>query len=135
MNITEQNLDLLLSHIPEHHQAAYRTAMTSNSARQVRCLSKSCNGDVIATIDDQGIVHETDGRLFASKMRVDGVYGFQCSCGNDSREAPQERERLGMANPTPEILAAVMRDVNLNPSVYPIIEGRQTIDDFSIEDI
>lgn len=79
----------------------------------VKCMSKKCKGRTIALIylDRQGGEHiaasgevgnkKDPMRLLAYRKRLDGKYGFQCSCGNDSRLCEAEMGVSGIENGNP----------------------------------
>jgi hypothetical protein len=117
---------------------------------QVRCMSKQCNGRIIANIYRNGKVEMTlfdDGEggeigfLFASRNRLDGFMGFECRCGNDSRLCKQEQGHVhhspttGGAALSKQKLEDIGRTIQDNPSDYQKVQGCVEIDGFVIEDV
>ena len=108
----------------------------------IRCLSKKCKGRIIGHLDTKGkVIPTTDnkGRMFmrASRNRLDGFFGFECGCGNDSRIAEAERGVPGFINalPTKENIERVWGRLKVKPAVFIEHNGKQEIDKFLIEKI
>jgi hypothetical protein len=73
--------------------------------KQVKCLSETCNGRVIAYIDTRGgkvtprdikptTEEPEDMWLFSHVVRPDGYIGFECRCGQDARQSGVENKFL-----------------------------------------
>lgn len=111
---------------------------------QVRCMSESCNGRIIANIYKDGKVEltfspgknspENVAWLRSHRNRLDGFLGFECWCGNDSRLSKQEVGHVS-TGVTKEGLKAVAKNVDENPSRYEKIGDSLTIDGFVIQDV
>lgn len=110
---------------------------------KVRCNSKVCKGRVIGGIDDNGKAFPdynmklgNHGSALATiRMRSDGYFGFQCLCGNDSRESAQEKGivKHNGQPPTRAEMKEIYKRVRNNPSKYVEKKGKTEIDGFSIE--
>lgn len=134
MNISDRELhDLLKNHSLAEKQAIIRR-LKGKIVKNVFCV---CGDNPVAEIDDAGKIRETDDRLLAYKTRIDGFYGFQCVCGNDSRQCVQEvgLDSFGTPTPTSEDIEEALKRVKIAPSSYPIIEGSQSIDGFRIVEV
>jgi len=110
--------------------------------KQVRCLSKSCAGKVIAYIYNDGQIEEQttfnkQGKLVSgllgSRPRLDGQMGFQCACMNDSRLAEAEDGIITELVPTKEDLDRVYQNLQKKPAKYIGKGGTIEVDNFIIE--
>lgn len=88
------------------------------------------DGKFRASIDD-------DAKMWcrASRHRLDGNWGFQCWCGNDSRLSVQEQGNSGMETGgyTKADIDAVLARVEKEKPTYPVINGKQEVDGFVIQ--
>jgi len=117
--------------------------LTGNIVKVVRCMSKSCNGRIVANVYASGkiepVFDEEDGKMYlrASRNRLDGYLGFQCWCGNDSRLCDAEIGVSGIENNAPQKsdLETVWNRLQKRPVNYPERDGKQDIDNFRIETI
>lgn len=158
MNIPNSAVRQILDNIPDRKQRdQMANILTGKIVKRVKCLGdkpwysrdekgelvkhKPCNGRVIANIYNDGKIRlaasEGKGWLRAFVHRLDGVTGFQCWCGNDSRLSKQEKavvRRRGVVA-TKEYIEEVAQNVIKNPSNYPIKNGVQVVDGFAIEEI
>lgn len=134
MRLDDKTVNELLAHLPYREKQRYLKRLKNKIVKEIYC---SCSDEVLAEVDTDGVVNETDGRLLASKIRIDGFMGFQCLCGNDSRQSTQEvgLESFGTPNPSNVDVEEALRRVKDSPSVYPIIEGVQHIDGFRIVEV
>jgi len=134
MQLDDRTIDDLLKHLPYKERQKYVRRLKNKIVKQVFC---SCGDGVLAEIDSDGTIFEVDGRLLAHKTRIDGFYGFQCLCGNDSRQSVQEvgLESFGTPNPSNVDVEEALRRVKDSPSVYPIIDGVQHVDGFRIVEV
>lgn len=111
-----------------------------NIIKQVRCLSKTCKGAVIAHIYHDGQIIEVKNSeksgCLSSRKRFDGYMGFQCRCGQRSILSAQEKDTVGpvMPMPTKEELQEIAKRINKNPSSYQEQDGAIEVDGFIIED-
>lgn len=56
---------------------------------------ENCNGSDILMINDQNQVAYTEHQpIIAARLRPDNKWGFECTCGQDSRLAPQEKGHI-----------------------------------------
>lgn len=66
--------------------------------KRVKCLSKECNGRVIAFIDNKGRLklptENPDDMWLLAYVPAPRYTGFQCKCGNDCRESGAETNFL-----------------------------------------
>ena len=133
--------------------------MTGRIVQKVKCLSKKCRGRIVAFIYSDGTLEpQTDRKgvmhLLAWRKRMDGHLGFQCDCGNDSRLSDAEKgvfrpmgatQALKGSKGQPDIITAGMPDkagmeeiarrLQASPPRYPVVDGVQKIDNFSIESV
>ena len=136
-NIDDQNL-----------RSMYGRILNGDITKQVRCMSKSCNGRVIATIDKYNNVSEVapllskrkDSALYASglegsRIRLDGEFGFRCYCGNESILAKEEAGIITPAQPNMEDLEEIAKRLaKRQPDYYKHVNGLKEVDAFIIED-
>lgn len=115
----------------------------------VHCMSKHCDGRVIAHIGIGGEVTETtpevapegayglySSGLEGSRQRLDGQWGFRCYCGNSSILCKEEQDIITPALPSQEDLITIAeRLLKRNPNIYLPRNGRTNIDGFVIEEI
>lgn len=104
---------------------------------QVKCMSDSCNGNVVGFIsinnkvveknnDDYKTVGPKTG-VSSFRMRPDGIMGFRCWCGNSSIKAPEEDGIVGAAMPTKEDMEIVFEKISERKASYK--ETRFIIED------
>jgi hypothetical protein len=110
--------------------------------KQVLCGSKECQGRIVASIDQNNKIEPTlDNKgsmwLLAYRQRLDGYWGFQCLCGNDSRLCRQEIGVKGIEENavTKDDLDQVWINLEKKPANYPVNNGKQNIDNFIIQEI
>ena len=139
-NISDDQLKTILDRLPNEQRQTLADIITGAVTHNVYCMSPTCKGDLIAHIyktDDplRPSVRGTDERYLSFCVRIDGFWGFQCLCGNDSRQAPQETDELTLEHGLleGEMLQALLSRVAANPSVYPKNGSIQEIDGFQIE--
>lgn len=61
----------------------------------VTCLN--CKGQSrLGIINDQQIIYKDHTPIIAGRLRPDLVWGWECTCGQDSRVAPEEKNNLEM---------------------------------------
>lgn len=140
--INKKKADEILNSIPDPAQRkAIADILKGKIIKRVKCLSDKCDGRVIAHIYDDGRITATidSGRMYlaASRKRLDGYIGFQCLCGNDSRLAEHEMgvEGIEMNAITKDDVEKVWDKLQSQPANYPIIKGKQIVDNFLIEEI
>lgn len=158
-NIPDAALHEMLAQLPQNQQRAYAHIVSGKISHQVHCDSDICQGEVVAYIyvdgaDAKGKIQYrvepvikdnislTPGRsqpatmkLRSSRLRLDGQYGFECSCGNDSRLAEHERASIGYDGkpPTRQGLEDIYTQLKKRPTNYPEIDGVRHVDGFRIE--
>jgi hypothetical protein len=114
-----------------------------------RLVREGCKGEVIAYfyidgVDQNGrptqrvepvVKEDKSMKLRSVRKRLDGNFGFQCWCGNDSRLARQERGSIGFDGlaPTRAGLEAIYGELQKDPGHYPEINGVTEVDGFQIE--
>lgn len=88
-------------------------------------------------VDDRGkVVFDSEDGILAVRKRMDGNWGFQCMCGNDSRIAQQEKgligkeKRYASKRPSIEIVNIVLDKVRKNPTRLKKSKGMIEIDNF-----
>lgn len=110
---------------------------------------KGCKGRVIAFIDENGKVSETEPELSpegaygiyssgleGSRARLDGQLGFRCYCGNNSILCEEEKGIISPALPSTEDLQKIAdrlsrRKINL----YKPKNGETNIDGFTVIEV
>lgn len=109
-----------------------------NIVKQVKCMSKTCKGAVIAQIYHDGQIVEVKNSeksgCLSSRKRFDGYLGFSCRCGNWSIQSKQEQGIMGPDLPSKEDLQKIAERINKNPSSYQEQNGAIEVDGFIIED-
>lgn len=103
---------------------------------------KGCNGRKIGVLYDNGRaepVRDPDGNFYlrATRKRLDGAIGCECWCGNDSRISAQEAGELRRDGqpPSKQGLEKIFENIQKNPTVAEIKNGRTEIDGFAFEEI
>lgn len=103
---------------------------------------EGCKGRHIGVIYDNGRaepVRADDGNFYlrSTRQRLDGVVGCECWCGQDSRIAAQEAGELKFDGqpPTKQGLETIFKNIQKNPTVVEIKNGRTVIDGFAFEEI
>lgn len=127
----------------------YGGILSGDIGAQVHCNSKTCKGRVIAHIRGDGIVTETppvidksgkfglySSGLEGSRVRLDGVLGFRCYCGNNSVLCKEEDGVITPAMPTREQVQNILVKINNRKGVQYIAKnGKMDIDGFTIEEL
>jgi len=75
---------------------------------EVTC--EACGGsDVLTVTPDHMVMYTNHTPIISSRFRPDMNWGFECTCGQDSRVAPQEKDQLGILikNSTPSTIAKI----------------------------
>lgn len=58
---------------------------------------EACGGsDVITISPDRTVFYKNHTPIISARFRPDMNWGFECTCGQDSRVAPQEKDQLVM---------------------------------------
>lgn len=103
---------------------------------------EGCKGRHIGVLYDNGRaepVRADDGNFYlrATRKRLDGAIGCECWCGNDSRISKQEAGELKFDGqpPTKEGLAKIFENIQKNPTVAEIKNGKTEIDGFVFEEL
>ena len=142
MRASQSDLRKILDNIPDKGQRdIVANILTGQITKVVKCMSKECDGRIIAHIYMNGDIRPThsDGVMFmrASRNRLDGQIGFQCWCGNDSRlcEAEIGVEGIESGAVQKSDIETVWSRLQGKPAVYPEVAGAKLVDGFSIEDI
>lgn len=133
----------------------YGSILSGRIVGLVHCLSKICKGRVIATIDDNGKVDETEpvlnktlakkgapsvmglysSGLEGSRVRLDGQMGFRCYCGNNSILCEEEKGIITPARPSGEDLQKIANRLRRRTITYTPKNGKTEIDGFVIEEV
>jgi len=117
---------------------------TGKTVKQIRCLSKTCQGKIIAYMYDDGRIEEVCtynkkgelvSGLLGSRPRLDGQLGIQCACMNDSRLAESEEGIIGQFPPSKEDLEIVYNNLKKKPAHYTEKSGKLEVDKFIIEKV
>jgi len=104
---------------------------------QIKCMGETCNGRVVGFVMLDGQVIEKSNEdyqvvgpkwgITTSRMRIDGVRGFQCACGNSSLLAPEDEGIIGIQRPTIEDLDRIAEKIKKRSKSYKekrfIVEG------------
>ena len=148
----QQNIikDMLGNITDPKMREVYGSIVSGKIVAQVRCMSNRCKGHIIAYIDDNGKVDETQPVLDAkgkyglyksglegSRIRLDGQLGFRCYCGNSSILCEEEQGIITPARPSQEDLQNIAARLSLrrNPLMYAPKNGKAKIDGFVIEEV
>lgn len=126
----------ILNNLHESTRKSVERIITGEVTHQIVC--HGC-GRVVAEMLKDGKIDPTvdaNGQmwLLAFRHRLDGFLGLQCLCGNDSRLCEHEKGVRGIVQNqiTKKEIETVLGKIERKPSVYPIIKGKQLIDNFSI---
>jgi len=118
--------------------------------KQTILSREGCKGRVIAYIDDQGRVDETEpvlndnenftgqykSGLEGSRMRIDGQMGFRCYCGNSSVLCEEEKGVISPARPSAADIEKVLTRLSKRTdNLYAPKNGKTEIDGFVIEEL
>lgn len=135
-------LEILDNIKDERQRQQVKNILQSNVTHFVKCMSDKCKGRIVAEIDNNGKINPTvdkDGKMYlrAIRPRLDGYYGFQCWCGNDSRLCTAEKGVKGIEHNsvTKNDIEQVYKGLQKKPVSYPEKNGIQDIDNFRIEKI
>ncbi len=89
--INEKSLKQMISQIKEPSiRRQLENSLGGKIVKQIRCLSKTCKGRIVANIYHDGQVVEVTtynikkeliSGAISSRQRLDGELGFQCACG------------------------------------------------------
>lgn len=122
----------------------------------VHCDSKACSGRVIANLMSDGSCQETEplppsksmvkrleaggktvphfvSGLEGDRVRLDGSRGFRCYCGNNSILHEHEVGHIQANAPSKRDLEKVFGKMAANPTEYTEVDGKLSIDGFTIE--
>lgn len=104
----------------------------------IKCQSKTCKNAIVGFVDNKNRITANEQgkhKIRRHRPRLDGQYGFLCSCGNDSSIAEQEKVISWDKNPTREDLEKVAKNLLNNPTDYKAENGLIAVDGFTIEEI
>jgi hypothetical protein len=148
-HVSDSALHEMLAQLPDEQARSLANIVSGKITHQVRCLSETCQGEVVGYLyvdgtDSRGRIKyrvepvvKPDGsiKLYAHRKRLDSQYGFECSCGQDSRIARHEAGALKYDGkpPTREGLEDIYAQLQKNPADYPEINGIREVDGFQIE--
>lgn len=140
MSVSNQQIQEMFRAIPDANlRRQLSDIVTGKAVKAIYCDSKACKGRLLAHILDNGKVNALadKGKIYlrSSRHRLDGFMGFECWCGNDSRLSPQEKGHIGATAPSKSDLQKVWEKVNYKPSDYPLVNGTQKVDGFTIKEI
>lgn len=127
----------------------YGGILSGDISSFVHCMSKTCKGRIIAHVRADGIVTETppvidtkgkfglySSGLEGSRVRLDGVLGFRCYCGNNSVLCKEEDGVITPAMPTREQVQNILVKINKRKGEQYIAKnGKIEIDGFIIEEL
>lgn len=141
-HLTDDTFSQMLNSITDSRLKTHvNRIINSNPVKNIHCMSDSCKGDVIGTVDQNGVITPTvikgRMRMRAYRKRLDGGLGFQCWCGNDSRLSPEEMGVKGieMNAVTKADLAEVWDRLGGKLKKFVSKNGKTNIDGFMIEEI
>lgn len=145
----------ILAKMPQGQRKAISDIISGQIVAQVFCNSEDaykgtgkkkkltregCKGRLIGNIYKDGAfraVSDEDGKMYcrASRHRLDGNWGFECWCGNDSRLSKHEKGVPGLENNSvqKEDIELVFKKLETDPANYPLIDGAQEVDGFTIK--
>lgn len=115
----------------------YADIIKGKMKNQVKCMSESCNGNIVGFLSINGKIVERNNDDYKTvgpkwgissfRMRPDGVMGFCCWCGNSSIKAPEEEGIVGAGMPTKEEMAEVFDKISKRDKNY--VENRFIIEE------
>lgn len=151
MQIQQNVLKDMLGNIKDPKlRNVYGAIISGKIVAQVKCMSATCKGRVIAYIDESGKVDEAQPEvspegayglyssgLEGSRQRLDGQMGFRCYCGNNSILCEEEKGVITPARPSQDDLQKIAQRLSLrkNPLMYTPKKGKTNIDGFVIEEV
>jgi hypothetical protein len=143
--INEKAINKMISQVSDptlRNQLA--SIATGKIVKQIRCLSKTCQGKIIGYMYDDGRIEEVTtfnkkgelvSGLLGSRPRLDGQLGIQCACMNDSRLAESEDGIITDRAPTKDDLDKVASNLQKKPTHYLEKSGTIEVDNFIIEKV
>lgn len=127
------------------NEVHYKTGKNKGLLRYVEeeyISREGCKGRLIGQVYDNGRVEPVvskEGNMYlrATRKRLDGVIGCECWCGQDSRISTQEAGHIDYSGsaPSKEGLESIFKNVQKNPTVVEIKNGRTEIDGFAFEEL
>jgi hypothetical protein len=147
-HVPDAVLNEMLKQLPKETRKTLANVVSGKITHQVRCESDICKGEVIGYfypdgVDDNGrpkyrvepVTVDGKMKLRSVRKRLDGHYGFQCWCGQDSRLAAPEQDSIGYDGqpPTRQGLEDIYARLQKKPAHYPEVNGARDVDGFSIE--
>lgn len=98
----------------------------------IHCLE--CDKDVAKVEFRDGVImYRGLMGLLSARLRFDGNWGFQCSCGNDSRLAQTEKGLITSLPPSQKILKQVESNIKKSPTKVMTNKEGITCDGFIIK--
>lgn len=82
--------------------------------KSYKVICKKCKGSNVVAIDEHSGRIFWDGcdRIISGRRRLDGKWGWQCLCGNNSILTKQEDEYItDKVNPDPKEIEAVIKNL------------------------
>lgn len=100
-------------------------------------LSQPLGNDTLGlTANAHGIIIlPVDERLLSSRVRTDGMLGYQCICGNDTRSFDIEEKHSPLGDFLPHQVDAIQTEMSLTGWQAPVKhkDGKEHRDSFTIE--
>lgn len=89
---------------------------------KVTCL-KCKNFNIVPIADDRNVMWKTADRIISARYRLDGQWGFQCICGQNSLLTEQEDKYIeNKQTPDPKQINEIIK--NLIPDNRKLFEMR-----------
>lgn len=84
----------------------------------VTITCKQCGGKSrIKIIGGKDVMYEDHIPIIACRLRPDMKWGFECTCGNDSRLAPQESKDIDMlvSGASQGVIDRILKTIKVKP--------------------
>lgn len=130
---TGKNAGQLITHEEEYLE---RKGCNGRLIGQLYDFGRDKNGEMVTRAEP---VKADDGKYYlrSTRKRLDGAIGVECWCGQDSRISAQEAGHIDFNGqpPSKEGLESIFKNVQKNPTVVAIKNGRTEIDGFAFEEL
>lgn len=75
---------------------------------QVKC-NNCTRSDEVGILDDRDLIWDGNKYIISGRKRLDGEWGWQCTCGNYSLVTKQERQEIkNLQSPDPKDIGRVI---------------------------
>lgn len=146
----DKEVPLIKGGVPIYYKTGKKAGQQQTTKMKVM-TREGCKGRHIGDLYEHGVdsqgnavyraeaVKADDGQFYlrSTRMRMDGVMGCECWCGQDSRIALQEAGDITFNGqpPTKEGIMNIFNRIQKNPTIMKIKNGKSVVDGFAFEEI